>query len=202
MRRTSFHTLSGQSVVMFALTLPIIILMLGLVVDASGAWWVKQGQIDEIEVAKEAVLNRSNEIKFSADGSKTSANIAKESLETNVSDIEGAEYTITCYELPQSETTVKNRLIGVEIEINQKYETVFARSFGFKTLGIKSRICFTINPYSSTTVWRPSENENGIQLAKAMGAKKGEAITKTGLTRASIPIELETVIEDGLKDLN
>ena len=66
MKRFARGALRGQALVMFVLVAAALVMALGLAIDASGGWWKSQRQNDAIEIAKEAALSRSNEIKFDA----------------------------------------------------------------------------------------------------------------------------------------
>lgn len=193
----------GQALVMFVLVAAVLVMVLGLAIDASGAWWKSQRQNDAIEIAKEAALSRSNEIKFDAtDSTRALDEVIYSSLTQNLSELEGSEVSVTSWEVPESESGSMNRLIGVEVSVTGTYRCVVAQTFGFGSIPVKNTITFTINPYSSTEVWRQNTSGHGCRLTKAANKAIGQE-TYTALSAASdISAALNDAINKGLAELS
>lgn len=203
MKRFSRGALRGQALVMFVLVAAALVMALGLAIDASGGWWKSQRQNDAIEIAKEAALSRSNEIKFDAtDSTRAIDDVIYSSLKENLSELEGSEVAVTSWEVSESESGSMNRLIGVEVSVTGTYKCVFAQTFGFGSIPVKNTITFTINPYSSTEVWRQNTSGHGCRLTKAADKSVGQE-TYTALSATSdISDALYAAIEKGLAELS
>lgn len=203
MKRFAKGALRGQALVMFVLVAAALVMALGLAIDASGGWWKSQRQNDAIEIAKEAALSRSNEIKFDAtDSTRALDEVIYSSLKQNLSELKGSEVSVTSWEVPESESGSMNRLIGVEVSVTGTYKCVFAQTFGFGSIPIKNTITFTINPYSSTEVWRQNTSGHGCRLTKAADTAIGQE-TYTALSATSdISDALHAAIEKGLAELS
>lgn len=193
----------GQALVMFVLVAAVLVMVLGLAIDASGAWWKSQRQNDAIEIAKESALSRSNEIKFNAtDSTRALDEIIYSSLTENLRDLGSSEVSVTSWEVPESESGSMNRLIGVEVSVTGTYKCVFAQTFGFGSIPVKNTITFTINPYSSTEVWRQNTSGHGCRLTKAANKAIGQE-AYTALSAASdISDALNDAINKGLAELS
>lgn len=203
MDRFGMRSAKGQVLVMFVLVAAVLVMALGLAIDASGGWWKSQRQNDAIEIAKESVLSRSNEIKFNAtDSTRAIDEIAYASLTQNLSEIDASKVTITSWEEPQSKTGSMNRLIGVEIEVVGTYKCFFAKTFGFGTLPVRNTITFTINPYSSTEVWRQSTSGHGCRLTKTADKAVGQEGYQTLTVSSDISEALNKAIQKGLAELS
>ena len=203
MKRFAKGASRGQALVMFVLVAAALVMALGLAIDASGGWWKSQRQNDAIEIAKEAALSRSNEIKFdAADSTRALDEVIYSSLKQNLSELKGSEVSVTSWEVPESESGSMNRLIGVEVSVTGTYKCVFAQTFGFGSIPIKNTITFTINPYSSTEVWRQNTSGHGCRLTKAADKAIGQE-TYTALSATSdISDALHAAIEKGLAELS
>lgn len=203
MRRFARGCLRGQALVMFVLVAAALVMALGLAIDASGGWWKSQRQNDAIEIAKEAALSRSNEIKFDAtDSTRALDDVIYSSLAQNLSDLEGSEVSITSWEVPESKSGSMNRLIGVEVSVTGTYKCVFAQTFGFGSIPVKNNITFTINPYSSTEVWRQNTSGHGCRLTKAADKAIGQETYTTLSATSDISDALYAAIEKGLAELS
>lgn len=203
MERFGIRSAKGQVLVMFVLVAAVLVMALGLAIDASGGWWKSQRQNDAIEIAKESVLSRSNEIKFNAtDSTRAIDEIAYASLTQNLSEIDASKVSITSWEVPQSKTGSMNRLIGVEIEVVGTYKCFFAKTFGFGTLPVRNTITFTINPYSSTEVWRQSASGHGCRLTKTADKAVGQEGYQTLTVSSDISEALNDAIQKGLAELS
>lgn len=203
MERFGKGTTRGQALVMFVLVAAVLVMVLGLAIDASGAWWKSQRQNDAIEIAKESALSRSNEIKFNAtDSTRALDEIIYSSLTENLRDLGGSEVSVTSWEVPKTKSGSMNRLIGVEVSVTGTYRCVFAQTFGFGSIPVKNTITFTINPYSSTEVWRQNTSGHGCRLTKAANKAIGQE-TYTALSMASdISDALNDAINKGLAELS
>lgn len=203
MKRFAKGALRGQALVMFVLVATALVMALGLAIDASGGWWKSQRQNDAIEIAKEAALSRSNQIKFDAtDSTRALDEVIYSSLKQNLSELGGSEVSVTSWEVPESESGSMNRLIGVEVSVTGTYKCVFAQTFGFGSIPVKNTITFTINPYSSTEVWRQNTSGHGCRLTKAADKAIGQE-TYTALSVTSdISDALHAAIEKGLAELS
>lgn len=203
MKRFAKGASRGQALVMFVLVAAALVMVLGLAIDASGGWWKSQRQNDAIEIAKEVALSRSNEIKFDAtDSTRALDEVIYSSLKQNLSELKGSEVSVTSWEVPESESGSMNRLIGVEVSVTGTYKCVFAQTFGFGSIPIKNTITFTINPYSSTEVWRQNTSGHGCRLTKAADKAIGQE-THTALSATSdISDALHAAIEKGLAELS
>ena len=109
MERFGKGTTRGQALVIFVLVAAVLVMVLGLAIDASGAWWKSQRQNDAIEIAKESALSRSNEIKFNAtDSTRALDEIIYSSLTENLRDLGGSEVSVTSWEVPETKTDRKS----------------------------------------------------------------------------------------------
>lgn len=203
MERFGKGSACGQALVMFVLVAAVLVMVLGLAIDASGAWWKSQRQNDAIEIAKESALSRSNEIKFNAaDSTRALDEVIYSSLTENLSDLNGSEVSVTSWEVPETKSGSMNRLIGVEVSVTGTYKCVFAQTFGFGTVPVKNTITFTINPYSSTEVWRQNSAGHGCKLVKSADKSVGQE-TYTTLSMASdISDALNDAINKELAELS
>ena len=95
-----------------------------------------------------------------------------------------------------------NRLIGVEVAVTGTYRCAFAQTFGFRSIPVKNTITFTINPYSSTEVWRQDANGHGCRLAKPAGKAVGQETYETLSAASGISDALNAAIEKGLAELS
>ena len=95
-----------------------------------------------------------------------------------------------------------NRLIGVEVTVTGTYRCAFAQTFGFSSIPVKNTITFTINPYSSTEVWRQDANGHGCRLAKHAGKPVGQETYETLSAASGISDALNAAIEKGLAELS
>ena len=198
--RVGKHQLSGQTLVMFCLVSAILVMVMGLAIDASGAWWKSQRQADAQEVAKEAVVSRANEIKFDPDDSTAAAaRIAYQAIQENLPDASTLDLEVWAWEIPKSKSGNKDRLIGVEVVSTSKYDCTFASTFGFKTIPVKSDIEFTVNPYSSTTVWRQSDDGHGYLIKQESGKRATESAINSS---DSLPDQLNQALSKGLSELS
>lgn len=203
MKRLGSNSAPGQSLVMFALVATALVMVLGLAIDASGGWWKSQRQNDSLEIAKESALSRSNEIKFDAsDSTKRITDIVYSSLTGNLGDLTSSKVTVTAWEVPESKTGSMNRLIGVEVSVTGTYRCVFAQTFGFASIPVKNTITFTVNPYSSTEVWRQTPNGHGYRLVKQDGEPVGREGYETLTTGSDISDALSAAIDKGLAELS
>ena len=179
MMRYGSRRMRGQALIMFVLVSAALVMVLGLAIDASGGWWKSQRQNDAIEIAKESALSRSNEIKFDAtDSTRAIDEIVYASLTENLKDIESSEVSVTSWEVPETKT------------------------FGFSSIPVKNTITFTINPYSSTEVWRQDANGHGCRLAKHAGKPVGQETYETLSAASGISDALNAAIEKGLAELS
>ena len=104
--------------------------------------------------------------------------------------------------MPEVKTGCKNRLIGVEVTVTGTYKCVFAQTFGFASIPVKNTITFTVNPYSSTEVWRQTPNGHGCRLVKQDGKPVGQEGYETLTTGSDISDALSAAIEKGLAELS
>lgn len=198
--RLGKRQLNGQTLVMFCLVSAVLVMVMGLAIDASGAWWKSQRQTDAQEVAKEAVISRANEIKFdSSDSTAAAARIAYQAIQENLPDASALDLEVWAWEVPKSESGYKDRLIGIEVISTSKYECAFASTFGFKTIPVKSHIEFTVNPYSSTTVWRQSDDGHGYLIKQESGKRATESALSSSET---LPDQLNQALSKGLTELS
>ncbi|WP_118346077.1 TadE/TadG family type IV pilus assembly protein [Collinsella sp. AF38-3AC] len=203
MNRLSKGCTRGQALVMFVLVAAVLIMVLGLAIDASGGWWKSQRQNDAIEIAKEAALSRCNEIKFDdTDSTRALDEVVYSSLAENLSDLEGSEVSVTSWEVSAAKAGSMNRLIGVEVTVTGTYKCVFAQTFGFGSVPVKNTIIFTINPYSSTEVWRQNTAGHGCKLVKSADKAVGQETYTTLDATSDISEALSDAIDKGLAELS
>lgn len=76
------------------------------------------------------------------------------------------------------------------------------QTFGFASVPVKNTITFTINPYSSTEVWRQNSAGHGCKLVNSADKSVGQE-TYTTLSMASdISDALNDAINKGLAELS
>ena len=124
-----------------------------LAVDTVAAYRARSAQQQTLELAKDNVMNRLNSIKY---GDYPFDEIIESVKGTLAADGFDGTAEIACAEEPQAATGATNRLIGVYVKLTGSTETTLARAIGKDRIDVASEICWTINPYSDTEVWRPS----------------------------------------------
>lgn len=144
--------LQGQALVLVALAIPVILGMTALAVDLSGAWRAHARLVSGCELTKDSTLNSLNVVKFSDDPAASLLDLATDALS---SDGFVGTFELTYYELPQSASGPSERWAGARLELRQTYRTLIAGVVGKDTLPVAAALSWSINPYSSSVVWRP-----------------------------------------------
>lgn len=170
----------GQVLITFALLAAALMGLAALAVDTAGAWWMSESQTDAIAVARETAMGAQNAIKFGeTSGSTTKSSVrtaldaVTDSLQQNLKAVDGSTATVTVYELSRASVSEGERVIGVSIKVTGQYDTTFARLLGIDKVPVSSGVAFTIQPYSSTEVWR--KDDRADSAARTLTAKAGSA---------------------------
>lgn len=185
------NPLKGQVLVFFALVSTVLLGLAALAVDAGGAWWLSRGESDALEQVKEEVMSLQNAIKFGSEGASaekgyasvyTAMTIAKKSVMDNMPAQSNAHVEISVVEMPMAESGESDRYIGVEVTVEDKYTTTFAKTAGITEIPVSRKITFVVHPYSSKKVWREEGSEDGKRLlwrlrSSANGSTGGWEVT-------------------------
>ncbi len=188
-RSTLRRSLAGQALVMLALSLTALCGVAALAVDASGAWRAHARLVSSAELAKDSSLTSVNALKFSDDPAATAHDLVTDAL---AADGFCGSYEVTYYELPVSETGMADRFGGVRVELHQPYETLIAGVIGVTELDVACDLSWSVNPYSSSVVWRPSE--------EAFGRRYRGTIDQDGSVAVSDSVDLGPSDRDALPD--
>lgn len=141
----------GQILITFALSFIFVLAVIAFAVDAAGAWRVSMRQQDALQVTKDYVLGNGTFVKSEGDGCMAASNLAEERIcAGDLLPDEGHPRTvkITTFESPAVDTDL-DRYIGVKIEIEDTYETSFAKIIGIDTMPVRKSAVFVVNPYST-----------------------------------------------------
>lgn len=169
------EALAGQALILFALSLTCLCGMAALAVDASGAWRAHSRLVSCTELIKDAHLNSLNLVKYSEDPAAETLTIVTDELKND--GFEGT-WTVIYYELPESETGSADRFAGVWVELHQEYRTILAGVLGFETIDVADGLAWSINPYSSSVVWRPSDVRCRVYEGTTTN-ERGSSVTST-----------------------
>lgn len=193
--------LKGQVLVFCALALTVLLALAALAVDAAGAWWMGQAQDQALEASKERAMQLQNAIKFGqeADGAtessvRTALDIVSGSIESDLDALPGAEATISVVELPESEAGSADRYIGIEVSIDDTYETTFARAIGIREIPVHRSLIYIVHPYSSQVVWR--ESADGDRARRVLA--RGRDATTGAPTWSEGPVQTTFAESEGL----
>lgn len=148
------RALRGQSLLMFALALTAIVALVGLAVDASGAYRARARLTATCELAKDSSLNSLNVVKFSDDPAAASLELVAAAL---AADGFQGEFELIYFELPADDTGSADRVAGVRVELGQSYRTLVAAVAGVDEIEVRAALSWSVNPYSSSIVWRPDD---------------------------------------------
>ena len=162
MRRKKRDGFEGQVLITFVAALLVLVAFAGLAVDSIGAWRVGQMQLDALQSVKETVMNAQEAIKFGA--GHTGDNASVDALESVIREHFGNMKTtsavgkleVQAYELPESQSGLADRYIGVRISTDGTYKTTIASAVGLVKIPVKNELVFLVHPYSSRQVWRPT----------------------------------------------
>lgn len=192
--------LSGQALVMTALALVAILAVAALSVDLAGAFRASSRQSQTLELVKDASLNSLNATKFSNSPAHDLASSVASQL---AADGYIGDYELWWYECSKAEIASghasTDRLIGVELVLSQTYRCGPAAVIGTYEVPVSSSKVWTMNPYSTTVVWRPNSVSGGNADGAVYRGHVGEggtlsSQTETPTTRSALPRPLEDAI--------
>lgn len=190
----------GQILITFALSFIFVLAVIAFAVDAAGAWRVSMRQQDALQVTKDYVLGNGTYIKSAGDGCMAAAELAEERL--GAGDLlpdEGRARTvrITTFESPAVDTDL-DRYIGVKIEVEDTYETSFAKIIGIETLPVRKGAVFVVNPYSTYGIDNIPSSVNGYVRTWEHVNEGGNlgASLKSTAHGGSCPEDLKKAIQD------
>lgn len=152
-RRAARERSRGAVLPLVACCMVLMVAFAALAVDTAAAYRARSAQQQTLELAKDNVMNRLNSIKY---GDYPFDEIIESVKATLAADGFGGTAEVACAEEPQAATGATNRLIGVRVKLTGSTKTTLARAIGKDRIDVASEICWTINPYSDTEVWRPS----------------------------------------------
>lgn len=201
MRRKKRDGLEGQVLITFVAALLVLVAFAGLAVDSIGAWRVGQMQLDALQSVKETVMNAQEAIKFGA--GHTGDNASVDALESVIREHFGNMKTtsavgkleVQAYELPESQSGLADRYIGVRISTDGTYKTTIASAVGLVKIPVKNELVFLVHPYSSRQVWRPTSGAASISSSYQWrnGVLEG-GITAHSLDWASLDQDLKDLL--------
>ena len=201
MRRKKRDGLEGQVLVTFVAALLVLVAFAGLAVDSIGAWRVGQMQLDALQSVKETVMNAQEAIKFGA--GHTGDNASVDALESVIREHFGNMKTtsavgkleVQAYELPESQSGLADRYIGVRISTDGTYKTTIASAVGLVKIPVKNELVFLVHPYSSRQVWRPTSGAASMSSSYQWrnGVLEG-GITAHSLDWASLDQDLKDLL--------
>lgn len=210
--------MDGQAVVMFTLALLIMLMMAGLAVDASGAWFQSNDDGDALTLTRDHLTSNGNAIKYGADGADSMSTVERLVCEAlfdrrdgngalgAASPMTGAnsKVTVYAYELPESKTGAADRLIGIEVRIDSSYGTTFMRIAGKDAVPVASVVDFTINPYSNQEVYDAdgtARSRGFIATYKVVDGRATRLSRSTITTDSSMPASLKEKVDDALEQI-
>lgn len=201
MRRKKRDGFEGQVLITFVAALLVLVAFAGLAVDSIGAWRVGQMQLDALQSVKETVMNAQEAIKFGA--GHTGDNASVDALESVIREHFGNMKTtsavgkleVQTYELPESQSGLADRYIGVRISTDGTYKTTIASAVGLVKIPVKNELVFLVHPYSSRQVWRPSSGAASMSSSYQWrnGVLEG-GITAHSLDWASLDQDLKDLL--------
>lgn len=201
MRRKKRDGLEGQVLITFVTALLVLVAFAGLAVDSIGAWRVGQMQLDALQSVKETVMNAQEAIKFGA--GHTGDNASVDALESVIREHFGNMKTtsavgkleVQAYELPESQSGLADRYIGVRISTDGTYKTTIASAVGLVKIPVKNELVFLVHPYSSRQVWRPTSDAASMSSSYQWrnGVLEG-GITAHSLDWASLDQDLKDLL--------
>lgn len=201
MRRKKRDGLEGQVLITFVAALLVLVAFAGLAVDSIGAWRVGQMQLDALQSVKETVMNAQEAIKFGA--GHTGDNASVDALESVIREHFGNMKTtsavgkleVQAYELPESQSGLADRYIGVRISTDGTYKTTIASAVGLVKIPVKNELVFLVHPYSSRQVWRPTSGATSMSSSYQWrnGVLEG-GITAHSLDWASLDQDLKDLL--------
>lgn len=201
MRRKKRDGLEGQVLITFVTALLVLVAFAGLAVDSIGAWRVGQMQLDALQSVKETVMNAQEAIKFGA--GHTGDNASVDALESVIREHFGNMKTtsavgkleVQAYELPESQSGLADRYIGVRISTDGTYKTTIASAVGLVKIPVKNELVFLVHPYSSRQVWRPTSGAASMSSSYQWrnGVLEG-GITAHALDWASLDQDLKDLL--------
>lgn len=201
MRRKKRDGFEGQVLITFVAALLVLVAFAGLAVDSIGAWRVGQMQLDALQSVKETVMNAQEAIKFGA--GHTGDNASVDALESVIREHFGNMKTtsgvgkleVQAYELPESQSGLADRYIGVRISTDGTYKTTIASAVGLVKIPVKNELVFLVHPYSSRQVWRPTSGAASMSSSYQWrnGVLEG-GITAHSLDWASLDQDLKDLL--------
>lgn len=201
MRRKKRDGFEGQVLITFVTALLVLVAFAGLAVDSIGAWRVGQMQLDALQSVKETVMNAQEAIKFGA--GHTGDNASVDALESVIREHFGNMKTtsavgkleVQAYELPESQSGLADRYIGVRISTDGTYKTTIASAVGLVKIPVKNELVFLVHPYSSRQVWRPTSGAASMSSSYQWrdGVLQG-GITAHSLDWASLDQDLKDLL--------
>lgn len=201
MRRKKRDGFEGQVLITFVAALLVLVAFAGLAVDSIGAWRVGQMQLDALQSVKETVMNAQEAIKFGAGHTGDNANV--DALESVIREHFGNMKTtsavgkleVQAYELPESQSGLADRYIGVRISTDGMYMTTIASAVGLVKIPVKNELVFLVHPYSSRQVWRPTSGAASMSSSYQWrnGVLEG-GITAHSLDWASLDQDLKDLL--------
>ena len=201
MRRKKRDSFEGQVLITFVAALLVLVAFAGLAVDSIGAWRVGQMQLDALQSVKETVMNAQEAIKFGA--GHTGDNASVDALESVIREHFGNMKTtsavgkleVQAYELPESQSGLADRYIGVRISTDGTYKTTIASAVGLVKIPVKNELVFLVHPYSSRQVWRPTSGAASMSSSYQWrnGVLEG-GITAHSLDWASLDQDLKDLL--------
>lgn len=201
MRRKKRDGFEGQVLITFVAALLVLVAFAGLAVDSIGAWRVGQMQLDALQSVKETVMNAQEAIKFGA--GHTGDNASVDALESVIREHFGNMKTtssvgkleVQAYELPESQSGLADRYIGVRISTDGMYKTTIASAVGLVKIPVKNELVFLVHPYSSRQVWRPTSGAASMSSSYQWrnGVLEG-GITAHSLDWASLDQDLKDLL--------
>lgn len=201
MRRKKRDGFEGQVLITFVAALLVLVAFAGLAVDSIGAWRVGQMQLDALQSVKETVMNAQEAIKFGA--GHTGDNASVDALESVIREHFGNMKTtsavgkleVQAYELPESQSGLADRYIGVRISTDGTYKTTIASAVGLVKIPVKNELVFLVHPYSSRQVWRPTSGAASMSSSYQWrnGVLEGR-ITAHSLDWASLDQDLKDLL--------
>ena len=148
----------GQTLVMTVLALTVILAAAGLAIDLSGAFRTSARQSHTTELLKDSSLTSLNMTKFSENPAEDGAAQLVDELKADgyVGDYQIWWYEVGKTELARTGHAETDRLIGVEVRLDQTYRCGIAQLMGFVDIPVGTSKAWTMIPDSTRLVWRPS----------------------------------------------
>ena len=144
---------SAQLTSFFVVMLIPLSLLIALAVDLGGALAYRTWQGSLLESTRQSCFGEANAVKYAENPGDEARSEVLEMLKANGYTGKATVYYV---EAPESLCGAADRYAGVYVVLEGTWPSSFARFAGVDELKVRSDAVWTLHPYSSTTVCRPT----------------------------------------------